>query len=45
MSWFPTFLNPWFAAAAAAIAIPSLLILYFLKLRRREMAVSSTFLW
>ena len=21
MSWFPTFLNPWFAAAAAAIAI------------------------
>ncbi len=45
MSWFPTFLNPWFAALAAAIAIPSLLILYFLKLRRREMAVSSTFLW
>src|SRR5215213_653577 len=45
MSWFPTFLNPWFAALAAAIAIPSLLILYFLKLRRRELAVSSTFLW
>ncbi|MBA3274052.1 MAG: VWA domain-containing protein [Chthoniobacterales bacterium] len=45
MNWFPTFLNPWFAAAAAAIAIPSLLILYFLKLRRREMAVSSTLLW
>ena len=45
MSWFPTFLNPWFAAAAAAVAIPALLILYFLKLRRREMAVSSTFLW
>src|SRR5688500_11187012 len=45
MSWFPTFLNPWFAAAAAALAIPALLILYFLKLRRREMAVSSTFLW
>jgi len=45
MSWFPTFLNPWFAALAAAIAIPALLILYFLKLRRREMAVSSTFLW
>jgi hypothetical protein len=45
MSWFPTFLNPWLAAAAAAIAIPSLLILYFLKLRRRELAVSSTFLW
>src|SRR5918992_1027634 len=45
MSWFPTFLNPCFAAAAAAIAISSLLILYFLKLRRREMAVSSTLLW
>jgi hypothetical protein len=45
MSWFPTFLSPWFAAAAAAIAIPALLVLYFLKLRRREMAVSSTLLW
>src|SRR5438270_10350143 len=45
MSWLPSFLNPWFAAAAAAIAIPSLLVLYFLKLRRREMAVSSTLLW
>ena len=45
MSWFPTFLNPWTAAAAGAIVIPSLLILYFLKLRRRELAVSSTLLW
>lgn len=45
MNWFPSFLNPWFAAAAAAIAVPSLLILYFLKLRRREMPVSSTLLW
>src|SRR3954470_8802344 len=45
MTWFPTFLNPWLAAAAAAVAIPSLLVLYFLKLRRREMAVSSTLLW
>ena len=45
MSYFPTFLNPWMAAAAAAIAIPALLVLYFLKLRRREMAVSSTLLW
>src|SRR6201747_2714811 len=43
MNWFPTFLNPYMAAAA--VAIPSLLILYFLKLRRREMAVSSTLLW
>src|SRR4051812_26851607 len=45
MSWFPSFLNPWAAAAAAAIAVPTLLILYFLKLRRRELAVSSTLLW
>ena len=45
MTWFPKFLNPGIALAAAAIVIPSLLILYFLKLRRREMPVSSTFLW
>src|SRR5688572_18044733 len=45
MSWFPSFLNWQGAAIAAAIAIPALLILYFLKLRRREMAVSSTILW
>jgi hypothetical protein len=45
MAWFPRFLNIWPAALAAAIAIPSLLILYFLKLKRRELAVSSTLLW
>jgi hypothetical protein len=45
MSWFPTFLNPVTAVIAAAIAIPTLLLLYFLKLRRREVAVSSTILW
>src|SRR3954452_22507973 len=45
MSWFPHFLSPWAALVAAAIAVPSLLVLYFLKLRRREMAVSSTLLW
>lgn len=45
MGWFPSFLNPWFAALAAAIAVPALLILYFLKLRRRELPVSSTILW
>src|SRR2546428_11546018 len=45
MSWLPTFLNPWTAALAGAMVVPSLLVLYFLKLRRREMAVSSTLLW
>jgi hypothetical protein len=45
MSWFPHFLSPLSAAIAAAITIPLLLVLYFLKLRRREMPVSSTFLW
>src|SRR6266536_527434 len=45
MSWFPKFLNIWPAAAAAALAIPSLLVLYFLKLKRRELSISSTLLW
>src|SRR3989441_6437831 len=45
MTFFQHFLNPLPAILAAAIAVPALLILYFLKLRRREMAVSSTILW
>src|SRR3954468_20512558 len=45
MSWMPTFLSPLSAIIAGAIVIPSLLILYFLKLRRREMTVPSTLLW
>ena len=45
MTWLPSFLNPLAAAIAAAIAVPALLVLYFLKLRRREMPVSSTLLW
>src|ERR1043165_2767329 len=45
MSWFPALLNWKGALLAAAIAIPALLVLYFLKLRRREMPVSSTILW
>lgn len=45
MSWFPTFLNPLPAIIAAGIVAPLLLVLYFLKLRRQERAVSSTLLW
>src|SRR5438874_10757605 len=45
MSWLPTFGNTLPAAIAAAVAVPALLVLYFLKLRRRELAVSSTLLW
>ena len=45
MNWVPHLLAPGTAAIAAAVAVPSLLVLYFLKLRRREMPVSSTFLW
>lgn len=44
MSW-PTFLSPWLGGIAAAIAIPTLILLYFLKLRRRNMDVSTTLLW
>ncbi len=40
-----SFLNLWWAAGIAAIVVPVLLILYFLKLRRREQLVSSTLLW
>jgi hypothetical protein len=45
MAWFPHFLSPWSGVIAAGVTVPSLLILYFLKLRRRAVAVSSTFLW
>jgi hypothetical protein len=45
MSFLPHFLNAWTGLIAAAIFIPSLVVLYFLKLRRREMPVSSTLLW
>src|SRR5690606_26710518 len=40
-----TWLTPQLALLAAAIAVPALLILYFLKLRRREVEISTTLLW
>jgi len=40
-----TFLSAGTAAIVGAIAVPSLLLLYFLKLRRTERVVSSTLLW
>lgn len=40
-----TWLTPWIAGIAAAIAVPALLILYFLKLRRRDVEISTTLLW
>jgi len=39
-----TFLNP-YALWSAAVFLPLLVVLYFLKLRRTEVTVSSTFLW
>src|SRR5271155_5572200 len=45
MSWFPHFLNPIPALIGAALAIPALLVLYFLKLRRQPVDVPSTLLW
>mgnify|MGYP001119817305 CR=1 FL=1 len=40
-----TWLTPAIAGIAAAIAVPSLVLLYFLKLRRQDIEISSTLLW
>jgi hypothetical protein len=40
-----TWLTPALGAIVAAVAAPLLILLYFLKLRRRDLEVSSTFLW
>ena len=38
-------LTPMAGLIGAAVTVPTLVLLYFLKLRRRELVVSSTFLW
>lgn len=40
-----TWATPTLAVLAAAVAIPALVVLYFLKLRRRSVEISSTLLW
>jgi len=42
---FMEWLTPMIALYAAAVSVPLLLLLYFLKLKRREQVVSSTLLW
>ena len=45
-NWLNThFLALWPAVIGASIAVPAVVILYFLKLKRKEQVVSSTLLW
>ena len=41
MDW----ISPYTALIAGAVAVPALVLLYFLKLKRRQVPVSSTLLW
>jgi hypothetical protein len=41
MDW----ISPYTALVAGAVAVPALVLLYFLKLKRRQVPVSSTLLW
>jgi von Willebrand factor type A domain/Aerotolerance regulator N-terminal len=45
MNWLPNFLNWQTAGLATLLAIPPLVLLYFLQLRRTESPISSTILW
>lgn len=40
-----TFLSPFVGLLAAGAAVPLLVLLYFLKLKRRQLPISSTLLW
>jgi len=40
-----SFLSPWIALLAAAIALPLFISLYILRLRRQRQVIGSTFLW
>ena len=40
-----SFVSPFTALATAAVTVPLLLLLYFLKLRRRPLRIASTLLW
>jgi hypothetical protein len=39
------FLSPWLIPLAVVATVPPLLLLYFLKLKRREIPIASTLLW